>query len=157
MALCLVIPVVGVWAGNLAAIVLGVIPIFVLGIAWSVRSDSWLALDDQALQLRMGFLFRDRIDLDEIVSVGPGEHRYLGGLGARRLKDGSLGLILDTDNVLRIELRSPRSFRVFPGLRFSTNLITTNPAEAERFTADLNRRRESLTPSGPARPTGAVE
>lgn len=95
-------------------------------------------LDDEALEVRMGWLGRARIPLEQVAAVGTMRWPWWAGVGVR-IARGTVAFVADSGPAVTLELTEPVSVRA--PLRWRARRLVLALEDVEGFTEALAARR----------------
>lgn len=101
----------------------------------ATASRSFAEIDGDALDVRFGFLFHERIPLAEIEQAEPIDWNLLRGIGWRTNLVDRVGLIGSTEGVVCLSLRAPR--RMTMPLPVSCRALSISLADRDGFLSAL--------------------
>jgi hypothetical protein len=98
---------------------------------------SYVEVEGDALHVRFGYLFDERIPLDAIASVDRSRWPLLGGLGWRSNLVDTVALVGSYDDVVRLRLSRPMPVRLLVRIPCDTLYLSVENPDA--FVAEIRR------------------
>lgn len=107
------------------------------------NARSYVAIDAEkrTLDVRFGFLFHERIAIDDIQLAEPTSWPLLGGIGWRTNLVSRIGLIGSYEEVVRLRLKKPQRMTMPIPIRCSTLCISVLNRDA--FLDELHRLQQA--------------
>ncbi|PKL75250.1 MAG: hypothetical protein CVV27_16340 [Candidatus Melainabacteria bacterium HGW-Melainabacteria-1] len=108
---------------------------------FGATADSCFAeLSEAGLQVKMGKLFDEVLDLKTVESVEAGKWPLLSGLGHRIGFNHEMGVLASTRNVVKLHFKEPQFIKALWAFHFKTHDFFLALEEPERFIQEVKKR-----------------
>lgn len=115
------------------------------GLMWLGRSigESYIDVDDDFIQIKMGVLFDEIVPLSEIARARRTTWKMIGGLGVRTNMRDMVAIVTQAGPVAELALWRPRRTPVIPRVyHVRAQRLLVSPERLDDFIADVRSRLE---------------
>ena len=102
------------------------------------QENSFVAIEDDQLHIKMGKLFDEKIDIKSISDVSLSKWSILGGLGHRVGLKQDMAVLASTKNVIKIHFEDPQALKALGPVYLKINDFYLALQSPEDFISEIN-------------------